>query len=165
MINTSYQQKYFGIFGEENVPLLPNDMQGKGMREMNQEYLQKIQNIGDKIFEISESIKSIDTKVKISDQELKGHYQVFLEAITNYQKCKVDLLDINPPDKVQQEHTELANATQLFIDGAELIAKGIDLNTLSVNEEIILKGKDLQKQGEDQTVKLANEIVRNFVKD
>ena len=135
---------------------------------MNQDYIvfaEKIKEVGDKIYEISKNLKTIDTTAKISDEEIRGVHLGLLAAIDDYKKCKVDLLKLSHPKRVYQEYAELCNAVQMFIDGTELMTKGIDISTSSINEVMIIKGRVLQKLGEKQTIISADKIVEKLIKN
>jgi hypothetical protein len=135
---------------------------------MNQDYIiyaEKIKDVGDKLCEISDNLKPIDTNAKISDEELRGTYFDLLGAIDKYRKCKSDLLKISQPNiRAFDEYAELSNAIQMFIDGTELVTKGIDISTSSINEMMILRGMILQKLGKKQTLISVDKIVSKFIK-
>jgi len=101
----------------------------------------------------------------MSIEELRKSHLELLNLINNYKKCKLDLLAVNPPNKVQHEHTELTNATQMFITGAELMYKGIDLSKFSVDEIMIIEGAVLEKQAEILTVNSVDSIVDKLIND
>lgn len=127
-------------------------------------YAQKIKDIGERICEISNNRTPISTE-RMSIEELRNSHLELQNLINSYKKCKLDLLEINPPNMMQQEHEGLTNAIQMFITGAESMYKGIDLGTFSVDEIMIIEGTVIEKQAEILTVNSVDSIVDKLIND
>lgn len=136
---------------------------------MNQDYMlfaEKIKDVGEKLNEISNNLKFMDTRAKMSVEEIREIYLGSLDAIDNYNKCKSDLLkmNMNQPKKVDKEFTELCHYTQMLIDGTELMTEGIDINTAVINQMMIIRGAVLQKVGAKETNIAVDKIVDKLIK-
>lgn len=130
---------------------------------INQSYLiyaKKISDVGDEIILTSNKLTN---EVKFKNvEELKKDMASFNEAINEYKKHKIDSSNIIPPEIVKAEHNELINSLQKFIDGTELISKSIDIEGLRANEPMIKHGMDLQKQAEQETAVIIQQIINKL---
>lgn len=124
---------------------------------INVNYAKKLSVLGDRISEITSRFSNLG--IEINDAKtIKSSYDIYLKNISEYKKCKLNLLDIVPPDKVKKEHKEMVDAFQMFIDGTESMYKAIDIDNLLIDKDMTVKGILLQKKGEEKIVQITNKI-------
>ncbi|MBC2723009.1 hypothetical protein [Desulfosporosinus sp.] len=132
---------------------------------MNQEeslYGQKINEIAQRLHQISKDVESIINDKEMSLQTLRKNNLGYMMAVNNYKKCRSELSKINPPVSVQQEHADFMAAIQMFIAGTELMYRGVCLCSFTINEELIKEGGALEQQGKIHAEWLAEAIAKKL---
>jgi len=132
---------------------------------MNQDditYAQKINEVMQRLCETSKDVESIDNSQEMSPERIRKNNLGYMMAVNNYKKCRSELLRVNPPGIVQQEHADFMKAVQMFIEGTELMYRGVCLCSFTVNEELIKEGSSLEQQGKIHAVWLADMIAEKL---
>ena len=137
----------------------------KGVVMMNQDditYAQKIIEVTQRLCETSNDVESITNSKEMSIEKLRKNNLGYMMAVNSYKKCRSELSKFNPPGIVQQEHADFMKAVQMFIEGTELMYRGVCLCSFTVNEELINEGFSLEQQGKIHAVWLADTIAKKL---
>lgn len=115
--------------------------------------------IGDRISKVSEGLCSVKLVEPCENVEtVKNNLDTYLSALDECRECRSALEDVTPPDCVKNEHLELLEAVQMFIDGTDLVCKAVDLNEKSLDKSQAIDGLILQNKGKTMVNRVSSKI-------
>ncbi|MEK3986391.1 hypothetical protein MHB77_23925 [Paenibacillus sp. FSL K6-3166] len=129
-------------------------------------YAKVIGEIGEEIGLISNRIgvAALNIEEGKSAESLQNAKQDYLNAVDGYKKCKEDLIQVMPPNIVGEEHKELIETFELFIQGTEEMFNGINIEQATIDFAIILEGRTIQKNAETRVEDIGDRIVKKLLK-
>jgi hypothetical protein len=127
------------------------------------EYAKVLDYIGTKIVEISDGLKSnVPIEQCKNLDELKGHLQRLKSALKEYVECRNMLGLIKPPQKITDEHSQLIDAYEDFLDGTKLMIQSFSVENMAFNKFKYQSGYAKQTIGEIRVKDVVNRIVEKL---
>ncbi len=124
------------------------------MNPLYVEYAKKMSDLGDKVNNISSQFFGMKED---TPEELKHQYNTSLKAISEYKELKLAFMLTVVPDIVQNEHEQVIEAIQMFIDGTKYMFKFINKS-----DSLVDIGYSLQHEGKERIVQLADQVCIKF---
>lgn len=127
-------------------------------------YVKKLSELSDRITNISNNLLNMKNDINKDELEtIKQRYNIFSKSISEYEKCKSILSGMIPPNKVKEEHIEIINAVKMFIDGTKSMHAAVNIDSCTVDKELMEKGLEIQKQSKRKVVQMAEKIAIKLV--
>lgn len=80
-------------------------------------YAKELSDIGEKIINVGQKLPSTDNKTK---EEVESIFKEYFDAVCLYKGFLKGLTEITPPKIIQNEHREIINTFQIFIQGTDM---------------------------------------------
>ncbi|MGF6358059.1 hypothetical protein ABIE27_006024 [Paenibacillus sp. 4624] len=129
------------------------------MKEEYKKYALELGKIGEKIEQISKKFGEVNRLSATTFEMLKHKKESYSNSFKEYKECKEQMLRMNVPSIVAEEHNDFVNAFDAFIKGTEKKADAIDLDALVTNEALFNEGSEQWKKGTDLAKPITDKIV------
>ncbi|MGH4125502.1 MAG: hypothetical protein ACREV6_21525 [Clostridium sp.] len=121
--------------------------------KQEKEYAEKMSVLGDKLINITKQFPSTEKGDTV--EEIKIKYNKYLKTVNDFKDYKLtfelNIYQDSYPAKIKNEHEELVEQIQKFIDGTDSMSKSLDISNSFLDKDNLVKGvifdKDMLEKG------------------